>query len=72
VLPNVIPFPILGGDEMMRVMLYEAPQSMLVRAAKSSWLKAWVMRRNGSTASIPKPLIMRSRLCADCVEEVVE
>jgi transposase IS116/IS110/IS902 family protein len=29
------------GDEMMRMMLYEAAQSMLVRAAKWSWLKAW-------------------------------
>src|SRR6516164_6068569 len=29
------------GDEMMRIMLYEAAQSMLVRTAKWSWLKAW-------------------------------
>src|ERR1700726_981086 len=36
------------GDEMMRVMLYEAAQSVLVRTAKWSWIKAWVMRRNGS------------------------
>src|SRR5712672_3160840 len=28
------------GDEMMRMMLYEAAQSMLVRSAKWSWLKA--------------------------------
>ena len=38
------------GDEMMRVMLYEAAQSMLVRSAKWSWLKAWAMqiaRRRG-------------------------
>jgi transposase len=27
------------GDEMMRVMLYEAAQSMLVRSARWSWLK---------------------------------
>jgi hypothetical protein len=33
---------------MMRVMLYEAAQSMLVPTAKWSWIKAWVMRRNGS------------------------
>jgi len=26
---------------MMRMMLYEAAQSMLVRSAKWSWLKAW-------------------------------
>src|SRR6201987_6397015 len=32
------------GDEMMRVMLYEAAQSMLVRSAKWSWLKAWAMK----------------------------
>ena len=31
------------GDEMMRVMLYEAAQIMLVRSAKWSWLKAWAM-----------------------------
>src|SRR4030081_3892681 len=37
------------GDEMMRVMLYEAAQSML-RSKKWSWLKAWAMpiaRRRG-------------------------
>jgi transposase len=32
------------GDEMMRVMLYEAAQSMLVRSARWSWLKAWAMK----------------------------
>jgi len=32
------------GDEMMRVMLYEAAQIMLVRTAKWSWLKAWAMQ----------------------------
>jgi len=31
------------GDDMMRVMLYEAAQSML-RSAKWSWLKAWAMQ----------------------------
>ena len=31
------------ADEMMRVMLYEAAQIMLVRSAKWSWLKAWVI-----------------------------
>ena len=31
------------GDEMMRVMLYEAVQSML-RSKKWSWLKAWAMQ----------------------------
>jgi len=32
------------GDEMVRVMLYEAAQIMLVRSAKWSWLKAWAMK----------------------------
>src|SRR2546423_11397132 len=32
------------GDEMMRMMLYEAAQSMLVRSAKWSWLKAWATK----------------------------
>ena len=32
------------GDEMTRVMLYEAAQSMLVRSAKWSWLKAWAIK----------------------------
>ena len=29
---------------MMRVMLYEAAQSMLVVSTKWSWLKAWAMK----------------------------
>jgi transposase len=32
------------GDEMMRTMLYEAAQSMLVRSTRWSWLKAWAMK----------------------------
>ena len=32
------------GDEMMRVMLYEAAQNMLVHVKKWSWLKAWAMQ----------------------------
>src|SRR5215472_5719799 len=32
------------GDEMMRAMLYEAAQSMLVRSTKWPWLKAWEMQ----------------------------
>jgi len=32
------------GDEMMRMMLYEAAQSGLMRSAKWSWLKAWAMK----------------------------
>jgi len=42
------------GDEMMRVMLYEAAQSML-RSQKWSWLKAWAMqiaRRRGMKKAI--------------------
>jgi transposase len=43
------------GDEMMRVMLYEAAQILLVRSAKWSWLKAWAMqiaRRRGVKKAI--------------------
>jgi len=32
------------GDEMMRAMLYEAAQSMLVHSTRWSWLKAWAMQ----------------------------
>ena len=32
------------GDEMMRMMLYEAAQVMLTRTIKWSWLKAWGMK----------------------------
>jgi transposase len=42
------------GDEMMRVMLYEAAQSMM-RSKKWSWLKAWAMqiaRRRGMKKAI--------------------
>src|SRR5213079_2516739 len=43
------------GDEMMRVMLYEAAQSMLLRSTRWSWLKAWAMqiaRRRGMKKAI--------------------
>jgi transposase len=43
------------GDEMMRTMLYEAAQSMLVRSTRWSWLKAWAMqiaRRRGMKRAI--------------------
>ena len=43
------------GDEMMRVMLYEAAQIMLVRSTQWSWLKAWAMqiaRRRGMKKAI--------------------
>jgi transposase len=32
------------GDQMMRVMLYEAAQNLLMRSTKWSWLKAWAMQ----------------------------
>src|SRR6201981_4134251 len=32
------------GDDMMRVMLYEAAHIMLVRSTKWSWLRAWAMK----------------------------
>ena len=40
---------------MMRMMLYEAAQSMLVHSKKWSWLKAWAMqiaRRRGMKKAI--------------------
>jgi transposase len=43
------------GDEMMRVMLYEAAHIMLTRTTKWSWLKAWAMqiaRRRGMKKAI--------------------
>ena len=43
------------GDEVMRVMLYEAAQIMLTRTNKRSWLKAWAMtiaRRRGMKKAI--------------------
>jgi transposase len=43
------------GDEMMRVMLYEAAQILLMRSTKWSWLKAWAMqiaRRRGVKKAI--------------------
>jgi transposase len=36
------------GDEMMRMMLYEAAQIVLVRSTKWSWLKAWAMKSPGT------------------------
>src|SRR3974390_725561 len=43
------------GDEMMRMMLYEAAHIMLTRTNKWSWLKAWAMkiaRRRGVKKAI--------------------
>jgi hypothetical protein len=53
---------------MMRVMLYEAAQSML-RSKKWSWLKAWAMqiaRRRGMKKAIVALVgRLRSALCDD-------
>jgi len=43
------------GDEMMRVMLYEAAQILLTRTVKWPWLKAWAMtiaKRRGMKKAI--------------------
>ena len=43
------------GDEMMRVMLYEAAQILLMRSTQWSWLKAWAMqiaRRRGMKKAV--------------------
>jgi transposase len=43
------------GDDMMRSMLYEAAQSMLIHSKRWSWLKAWAMqiaRRRGMKKAI--------------------
>jgi transposase len=43
------------GDEMIRTMLYEAAQILLMRSTKWSWLKAWAMqiaRRRGMKKAI--------------------
>jgi transposase len=32
------------GDEMMRTLLYEAAQNMLLHSTRWSWLKAWAMQ----------------------------
>jgi transposase len=50
-------------DEMIRTMLYEAAQILLVRSTKWSWLKAWAMqiaRRRG----IKKALVALARRLA--------
>jgi transposase len=56
------------GDEMLRVMLYEAAQILLIRSTKWSWLKAWAMqiaRRRGIKKAIValarRPGVVKSR-----------
>ena len=63
------------GDEMMRVMLYEAAQIMLVRSTKWSWLKAWAMkiaRRRGlkkAVVALARRLaVIMHRICIDGTE----
>ena len=57
------------GDEMMRVMLYEAAHIMLVRSKKWSWLKAWAMqiaRRRGlkkAVVALARRLAVRRSAC---------
>lgn len=63
------------GDEMMRVMLYEAAQAMLTRSAKWSWLKAWAMniaKRRGMKRAIValarRLSVIMHRMWVDCTE----
>jgi transposase len=62
------------GDEMMRVMLYEAAQAMM-RSKKWSWLKAWAMqiaRRRGmkkATVALARRLaVIMHRIWVDGTE----
>jgi transposase len=50
------------GDEMMRVMLYEAAQSMLVRSARWSWL-TWAMKI-ARHRGMKKPIVALARRLA--------
>ena len=63
------------GNEMMRVMLYEAASIMLLRSAKWSWLKAWAMkiaRRRGLKKAIvalaPRLAVIMHRIWVDGTE----
>src|SRR6266480_7552226 len=63
------------GDEMMRVMLYEAAQIMLLRSAKWSWLKAWAMQiarrrgmKNAIVALARRLAVIMHRIWIDCAE----
>jgi hypothetical protein len=54
---------------MMRMMLYEAAQSMLVRSTKWSWLKAWAMkiaRHRGMKKAIVGAYRVRFAVRAPC------
>ena len=63
------------GDEMMRVMLYEAAHIMLVRSTKWSWLKAWAMKiakhrglKKAIVALARRLAVIMHRICADGTE----
>src|SRR5277367_241922 len=64
------------GDEMMRMMLYEAAQILLVRSTKWSWLRAWAMkiaRHRGMKKAIVAlarrlAVIIMHRIWVDCTE----
>jgi len=63
------------GDEMMRMMLYEAAQIVLVRSTKWSWLKAWAMkiarhrgRRRPSWALARRLAVIMHRIWVDGTE----
>ena len=51
------------GDEMMRTMLYEAAQNMLVVSTKWSWLKAWAMKI-AKTRGMKKAIVALARRLA--------
>jgi transposase len=60
---------------MMRVMLYEAAQILLMRSTKWSWLKAWAMqiaRRRGIKKAIValarRLAVIMHRICVDGTE----
>ena len=48
---------------MMRVTLYEAAHTMLLRLAKWSWLKAWAMK-NARQRGIKKAIVALARRLA--------
>jgi transposase len=63
------------GDEMMRVMLYEAAQILLMRSTRWSWLKVWAMqiaRRRGmkkATVALARRLaVIMHRIWVDGTE----
>jgi transposase len=56
------------GDEMMRMMLYEAAQSMLLRSTKWSWLKAWAMKV-ARHRGMKKAIVALARRLADSQEK---